>query len=61
MNTTTRVIILALAFFSAYFIMGALRNIVRHLDRIATCLEKGGRLLDRARWQIEGVNKNDSD
>ena len=59
MNTTTRVIILAVAFFAIYFIMAALRRIDRHLDRIATCLEKGGRLLDGARWQIEGVSKED--
>ena len=58
MNTTLEIVFIASVFAAAYYLTGLLRSIVRHLDRIATCLEKGGRLLDDARWQIEGVRKD---
>lgn len=55
MNTTIDILVFIAAFAAASYVTGVLRSIVRHLDRIATCLEKGGRLLDGAKWQFENT------
>lgn len=59
MNTTIDILVFIAAFAAASYLTGVLRSIVRHLDRIATCLEKGGRLLEGARWVFDNALEKD--